>query len=118
VLAGVLYALSDRPSRFEYKPAAARMPRFDFLLVDFELSDLTGLELVEELDRLQARPTLTAMLSSLEDDRQRERARRLGIGQWLIKPRTTPTVLVIAVEQEVRLSQLALRSSPGGGPRE
>ena len=110
-MAGHEVAIAHRGAR---AVELATSTRFDYLLVDFHLPDLTGLEVVEELDGLRAMPALAAVLSSLEDDWQRERARRLGIDQWLVKSRTTPRALVAAIEEQVRLAQPVASETESG----
>ena len=72
---------------------AASKSEFDFAILDFQLPDMTGLELLSRL-RLTSRPLRTLMLSNVSDPELEREAQRRGAEAWLIKSQTTPPDLV------------------------
>ncbi len=65
--------------------------RFDLLLTDFTMPDLTGMDLARKA--WEARPGLPAILmTGYSDKMSREEAQRLGFADFLIKPISTSDI--------------------------
>jgi DNA-binding response OmpR family regulator len=72
----------------------ARSKRFDLVFLDVELPRIDGLTTLEFLRSNGPTHDLpVAMLTNSGDERQRRRARSLGILDWLVKSEITPTEL-------------------------
>jgi len=80
---------------FESAPAfltALRSHRFDCLVTDIRMPEMTGIELIEKLhEELAQLPVV--VLSSVLDDATRAKALALGASAWLGKPVTDEHLL-------------------------
>jgi DNA-binding response OmpR family regulator len=81
-----------------------RMDPSDILLLDLSLSDGDGLEVLAGLRRHNAPVPLTIVLTGHDDDVTRERCRRAGCAQVLLKPVVAQELLA-----QVRSLETALR---------
>ncbi|MEM6981059.1 MAG: response regulator, partial [Planctomycetota bacterium] len=66
----------------------ARAPRLDLLLLDLNLPDGTGFDVLEELSEIQpgASRLTTVVLTASEDEADRQRCDELGVYDYISKP--------------------------------
>ena len=67
--------------------AAAKATRFDFVLLDLMLPDMSGIDVSEEL-RLQGVASPVIMVTALDDQDRIDEAARLGACDYITKPLT------------------------------
>lgn len=69
--------------------------KFDVILVDIMMPQMTGLEMLEKLrESPNIKDTLIFVFSNLTEKEQQEKATSLGIKEFLIKADLTPSALV------------------------
>lgn len=88
----------------EAAPAAARELRPDLVVLDVMLPGIGGIEALRQIRAQSDTADLAVVVLSnsaglAEDDAE---ARRLGVLDWLVKSRVSPTELVMKVEELVQ----------------
>jgi len=76
---------------------AVRLHRPDVLVVDLQMSDKSGLDVVREISA-EALPTRTILLTAMIEDEEALEAERLGVG-GIVRKEMSPASLVLCVRK-------------------
>ncbi len=71
--------------------------KFDILLLDFRLGDMTGIEVLSSLEELKHSPIPTIMITGMGDEKTAIDAMKHGVHDYLPKKGLTPETLMSAI---------------------